>query len=276
MDEKIRLFEEYKTLINFPGFVIDLEKTTKEALQVLVNRKKIKLGIAVLPPAPPEPAPKPKHFEFAPEAFVQRFDPENASRFNPQNRSGGAVNAGTQVVTRGNGGEKGKRLSQTEMQKLEALEPKNDLSNRRKEELNLLRIAGVKFLILGRNNENKNAGIEGARKYLEVEVPKAITAGKINLGENETAESIINNLLEEILIDAESKIQEKERLRKGSENILKGGLNKLPKWQRKSKFNELFIKKFGHAPTNHVVSGIIDQHNVHAGSSGRKTRKNKH
>jgi hypothetical protein len=83
-------------------------------------------------------------------------------------------------------------------------------------------------------------------------------------------------LLEEILIDAESKIQEKERLRKGSENILKGGLNKLPKWQRKSKFNDLFTKKFGHAPTNHVVSGIIDQHNVHAGSSGRKTRKNKH
>uniref|UniRef100_A0A6C0BHF8 Uncharacterized protein n=1 Tax=viral metagenome TaxID=1070528 RepID=A0A6C0BHF8_9ZZZZ len=265
MDEKIKLFEEYKTLINFPGFIIDLEKTSKEALQVLVNRKKIKLGIAVLPPAPP--APKPKHFEFAPEAFVQRFDPENASRFNSQNRSGGALNAGKQVITRDNGGSKPREHSLYEKIKLGALEPKNDLSNRRKEELNLLRTAGVKFLI---------AGIEGARKYLEVEVPKAIAAGKINLKENETAESIINNLLEEVKIDAESKTLEQEKVEKGSENILKGGLTKFPKWQRKSKFNELFTKKFGHAPTNHVVSGIINQHNVHAGSSGRKTRKNRH
>ena len=52
-----------------------------------------------------------------------------------------------------------------------------------------------------------------------------------------------------------------------------------PKWSptRKSKFNELFTKKFGHGPTNHVVNGIINQHNVHAGvqPKGARTRKNR-
>ena len=100
MDEKIKLFEEYKTLTNRPWFVIDLEKTTKDALQVLVNKTKIKLGIAVFSPAAPQ--------------------------------------------------------------------------------------------------------------------------------------------------------------------------------KKQKKFNNLFTRRFGHAPTNHIVSGIINRHNVHAGSSGRKTRKNKY
>jgi len=278
MEQKVALFEEYKTLTNRPWFVIDLEKTTKEALQVLVNKTKIKLGIAVLPP----PAPRPKHFGFAPEAFAQQFDPENAPHFNQETGKGGALNAGKQVAIRNiNGGGKGKRLSQTEIQKLEALEPEIlPLSKRKREEYRLLRTAGLEFLVLGHYNENnhpknKNAAKEGARKYLEEEVKKSIATGKIDLEENETAESIVNNLLEEVMIDVESKIQEKEKVRKGSENILKGGLNKLPKSQKKSKFNELFTQKFGHAPTNHVVNGIINQHNVHAGEK-RKTRKNKH
>jgi len=281
MEQKVALFEEYKSLTNRPWFVIDLEKTTKEALQVLVNKTKIKLGIAVLP-APPL-APKLKHFGFAPEAFAQRFDPENAPHFNQETGKGGAANAGMQVAIRNiNGGGKGKRLSQTEIQKLEALEPEIlPLSKRKREEYRLIRTAGLEFLVLGHYNENnhpknKNAAQEGARKYLEEEVKKSIATGKIDLEENETAESIVNNLLEEVMIDAESKIQEKEKVRKGSENVLKGGLNKLPKYQRKSKFNELFTQKFGHGPTNHVANGIINQHNVHAGSSGRKTRKNKY
>ena len=121
MEQKVVLFEEYKTLTNRPWFVIDLEKTEVKTLQVLVNKTKIKLGIPLSPVAPP-PAPPSKHFGFAPEAFAQRFDPENASHFNQQTGQGGAANAGRQVAIRNiNGGGKGKRLSNSEKQKLGAL-----------------------------------------------------------------------------------------------------------------------------------------------------------
>jgi hypothetical protein len=69
MEQKVALFEEYKTLTNRPWFIIDLEKTTKEALQVLVNKTKIKLGIPLSPVAPP------------PET-AQKFNPTKKSKFN--------------------------------------------------------------------------------------------------------------------------------------------------------------------------------------------------
>lgn len=287
MEQKVALFEEYKTLTNRPWFVIDLEKTTVETLQVLVNKTKIKLGIPLSPVVPP-PAPPSKHFGFAPEAFAQRFDPENASHFNQQTGKGGAANAGEQVAIRNiNGGVKAKRLSYSEMQKLGALEPENTLSKRRAQELTLIRKGGKAFSnkYVGNNGDqaNKNGGIQAARNLLTAEVKKAITEGKIILEENETQESIINNLLEEVIIDQESKIQNENKESKGNENILKRGMKEEPKWSptRKSKFNNLFTKKFGHAPTNHIVSGIINQHNVHAGvqpkgARTRKNRKNKH
>ena len=69
MEQKVALFEEYKTLTNRPWFIIDLEKTTKEALQVLVNKTKIKLGSPLSPVAPP------------PET-AQKFNPTKKSKFN--------------------------------------------------------------------------------------------------------------------------------------------------------------------------------------------------
>ena len=287
MEQKVALFEEYKTLTNRPWFVIDLEKTTVETLQVLVDKTKIKLGIPLSPVVPP-PAPPSKHFGFAPEAFAQRFDPENASHFNQQTGQGGAANAGKQVAIRNiNGGVKAKRLSYSEMQKLGALEPENTLSKKRVQELTLIRKGGKAFRdkYFGNNGDqaNKNGGIQVARNLLTAEVQKLITEGKIILEENETQESIINNLLEEVIIDQESKIQNENKESKGNENILKRGMKEEPKWSptRKTKFNNLFTKKFGHAPTNHIVSGIINQHNVHAGvqpkgARTRKNRKNKH
>jgi hypothetical protein len=68
----------------------------------------------------------------------------------------------------------------------------------------------------------------------------------------------------------EFKIEEIERLRKGSENVLKGGLNKLPKYQRKSKFNELFDKKFGYLP----AAPPSERTRKRRGRKARRTRKN--
>ena len=70
MEQKVALFEEYKTLTNRSWFVIDLEKTTIETLQVLVNKTKIKLGIPLSPVAPPPPETAPK------------FNPTRKSKFN--------------------------------------------------------------------------------------------------------------------------------------------------------------------------------------------------
>jgi hypothetical protein len=298
MDQKVALFQELKDLLKKPNLVLDLTKTSVAVLQEAVNQKKKQLGILISPvalapgPAPPAPALAPpaprrnRHFGFAPEAFSQTFDPENASHFNEQTGKGGAANAGKQVPIRSiNGGVKDKRLSYSERQKLATLNPNTNYSKRRLEEDILIFKGGrafrKKYWGNKGNQANKNGGIEAARNLLTAEVSKLITEGKIILEENETQESIINNLLEEVIVDQELLLLEKEKLDKGNKNVLKGGLNKLTYWGRKSKFNELFTKKFGHGPTNHVVNGIINQHNVHAGvqpkgGRTRKNRKNKH
>jgi hypothetical protein len=330
MEQKVALFEEYKTLTNRSWFVIDLEKTSVKTLQVLVEKAKIKLGLPGAPAAPlaagapaagggggaaaefvrllrdfgkqvpaPSAAAPPAHaarrIGFAPEAFVQTYNPENVPHFNQETGQGGAANAGIQVAIRGNGGGKVNPLSQNQIKKLANLEPENlPLSKRRIEEYRLIAAATRKFLqgrdfLSGRPHDNpfiltKDAIYSEAyaetMTYLEEEVPKSIAAGNIVLEENETVQSIVGYLLADVLRMAEATIKEREKERNASQNVLFGGLSKLSRGQRKLKFNELFTQKFGHGPTNHVVNGIINQHNVHAGAGGagekRKTRKNKH